>query len=574
MVIDYNPYDEKTYARLRKAIDHNYNKLKSFRNVRKINIDAAKGHYYDTDEADPTIRRDPVNMMDQFVQVLERSFVQSIPKVRVSNRKNPQSAAVFQEVLNRKIVEMDLVNTLRRSVKEAVLGYMGIAYCGIGPSETDPAGESFCDAVSLPEFVIDLAHDEFDQADIVGHRFSRRIIDLIDDPRYDQEMVQQLKGRTSSSSILNDSESKNRFDDEGSIFDWVDLWQIQIKPANLVVIISEETSVSKPLRTEFYDGPDFGPYVFLSFDRVLDEMMPNSRGAMVLDLHSFVNDLYFRIMQKENMAADYYTYEAGSEDDARRMSEARDGDYIHVENNNAVVRRTNPGTNPQALATAIHSMSLFDQSTGNIRKVGGVSSSADTATEARIDSANTSRLIRDMQLQVIQFTKRILQNIAWLEWTHPTRRENIEIKIGENGLAIESPWSPEVRSGDFIEFELEIVPDSMEHRSSRQQLQELMQMIQGVVIPTMQMPSDRPVTINAPALIKKVAELANLPELFEVANFAQDDNFQSQPQPQVSGSSLRIPAEATGGGGGGASPEEQIVQQVLSGAVSAPQEGG
>ncbi len=571
MALNFNPYEPKQFARLRKAVKYNYKELKPFRSVRRLNIEASRGHYYRTKDDPPDVVRDPVNMMDQFVQILVRSFVQSSPRVRVTSRTNRKAAAIFQEHLNITIREIDLVSTLRRSVAEALLGYMGIVYCGIN-TENEPGGEVFADPIPLPDFVVDLAHDEFHQADIMGHRFSRRIGELRDNPLYDQELVAKVKGRRSGTSELDDRQDQSDYnEDEGSLFDWVDIWAIHVQPANLVVYMTDDSTLDAPLRVESYDGPEFGPYPLLGFDRVLDELMPNSRGAMMLDMHDFVNSEYRRIFMKEDQAAEFFTYEGGAEEDARRIRDAMDGQLIQVNNNAAVTRRTKGGTNPQALAIAIHGRQLFDELSGQIRRFGGVSSSADTATEAQIDNANTTRLMRDMQLQVMEFTKRILQNIAWYEWTNPTRVRQVELKVGRNGMAVSEMWTPEIREGDFIEHEIDIVPDSMEHRSSRQQLAELMQAVQTVVIPAMQMPSERPVVLKTPELLKKYSELANLPELAEVVDYAADEAFVTRPP--AGGPAPAAPA-AQVGAGQPPSPDDALVERVFSGAVSNTQEDG
>jgi hypothetical protein len=305
---------------------------------------------------------------------------------------------------------------------------------------------------------------------------------------------------------------------------------------------------------------------------VLDKLMPNSPAALLFDLHDFTNSQYRRIMDRENRQADFWTYEGGAEDDARRIEKARDGDMIKVESNAAVQRRTRPGTNPNSIAAAIHSRSLFDDASGNIRQIGGVSSSADTATEARIDSANVSRMVRDMQLQVVEMTRQIIQIVAWYEWTHPLRTENIEIKIGENGLTVggdgKPNWTPEMREGDFIEHELEIVPDSMEHRSSRQQAEEIMRLMQGAVLPAMQLPSDRPVTFDGVGFVKTIADLLNISEAGKFTNYAQDDNFQSQPA-NIPNAPNAQPQERPSLGNQG-NDDDALVQQLLT----APTQGG
>jgi hypothetical protein len=568
----FDPYDEKDFARLRKSMKKSWKDMRPFRDVRELVTEAARGHYYKSEDDPPNLRRDPVNMLDQYVQILVRSFIQSTPRVRVTSRKFPRFAPVYQEHLQQTLHEIKVVDTLRSCVQEALLGYMGIAYLAMGPSKVDLNGEPFMDPVTLPNFMIDMSKDHFSQTDYMGHRTTQRVNDLKGNKLWDQEELANYKESTAGTSSLEDRKDR-RQRNEGALFDTIDIWAMNVRTDDMVVYVGDGDSFNKPLRAEWYDGPEFGPYVFLAFDNVLDELLPNSRGAMVLDLHEFVNGQYRRIFMKEDQAAEFHTYEGGGEEDARRIRDAMDGEFVRVDNNAGVQRRTKGGTNPQSLGTAIHGRQLFDELTGNIRRTGGVSSTADTATEARLDNVNTSRLIRDMQRQVIDFTRQCYQILAWYVWTQPTRTRRVEIKRGKGGNAIrQALWSPEEREGDFVEYDIDIEPDSFEHRSSRQQLNELMQAIQGVVIPAMQMPSDRPVVLKTPELVEKYSELADLPELAEVTEYAIDES--SVNQPQTSGSALRIPAGATsegrlnGGVRGGRGTDQGVEQALLASALS------
>jgi hypothetical protein len=573
MLLTFDAENPEHYANLTKTVRHNYKAMEGFRRVRRWTTEAARGHLYDTKDNLVNMRREPVNMLDQLLQVLVRSFVQNNPRARVISRTDSKAAQIFQEHLNKAIVEIKLKDTLRACLRESILGFVGIAYCG---AENSDDGASFCDPVSLPDFVVDMGHGTFDRADFMGHRLSMRLGELLDDPLYDQEMVKKLKGRSSTASQLEDSQDRSRRrrdnENEPSLYTWVDIWSIYVKPAGVTVYWSEQSGVDKFLRIAPIDAPEFGPYALLGFDQVEDCPMPNSPGAKMLDMHSFVAGQYGGIFAKEDQAADFYTYEGGSEEDARRIRDAEEGGLYAVQNNNAVKRRTRPGTNPQALGTAVHGRLLFDEMSGNIRRYGGVASNANTATEARIDQSNTSRLIQDMQSQVIDFTKLILQNLAWFEYTHPTRMRLVQRQIGNTGMSVPEWWSPAMREGDFVEHEIDIIPDSMEHRTNGQQLEHLVRAVQGIVVPLMQMPSDRPVILKGPEFLRKYSELDNLPELADVADYAADESFVTRPATS-GGAGGGAPANQSAGtpGGQGGSPDEAIMARMFS-AGGAPQE--
>jgi len=579
---EFDPYNERDFALLKKVVKHNYDEMRGFRKVRRMIVETAQGHYYDCNDNDnPRAVRNPVNLLDQLQKILVRSLVQTNPRCRVVSWTKPRAAAMFQSRLNNLIKEIDLATTLRRCVQESILGYMGTAYTGLAYSERVPGViEPFVDSIPLPDAVVDIGRDEFVRGDLIGHRFTKRIADMEESGLYDPDVLQSISGNRASQELRDEEEDKYGDDEESSLFRWGHIWQILIRPTNQMVFYAEGSSVNKPLRVASYDGPEFGPYSHLYFDRVPGKLMPNSLSAMLLDVADFVNMQYRKIFSAEDRSAEFWTYEGASEDDARRIRDAGDGEMIQVDNNAAVQRRTKGGTNPQALGTAMHGRQLFDEYSGFIRMLGGSGPIAETAAQEKIAFGNVSQVVRDMQLRVIDFTRSILRQLAWYEWTDPERQQMVEFTVGRNGRAERDIWSPEKRDGDFIEFEIDIEPDSMEHRSSRQQLTELMQAVQGVVIPMMQMPSDQPVILKTPDLVRKYAELANLPELQDVADYAADPSYVSNPQ--TGGSALRIPAGATsegrlnGGsrqGQGGGGMHEDAIMAMMSSAGGRNEEG-
>lgn len=569
MAVSFDPYNPETYQKLKKAVKRNYALMKPFREVRRWNKEAARGHYYNTSDESSGINRNPVNLLDQLEQVLVRSFVQSNPSARVTtrNKKNMQRAIAFRESLNRQIGDIGLEQTLRYATMDAILGYIGIVYCTIVPTERDPAGEFFADHVSFDDYVVDITRKKFGLIDFEGHRFSRRKDELLDTGMYDNEIVEKLSGGRNLNSELKDNPSDPDPDGEADLFEHLDIWSVHVKPANMIVYFSESNEAQAPLRVETADAPSFGPYVRLGFDWVLDELLPNSRAAQMLDLAEFVNGQYTRIFIQEDRKAEYYTYEGKDEKDARAVRDAMDGELIQVENNDAVNKRTKGGTSPQSLGTAAHGMQLFDQMSGNIRLLGGVGPVADTATQERLANANVSRLVTDMQISVVKFTRQILQNMAWYDWTNPLRSQQFTAKVGQNGLAVDLDWTPEQRDGDFIEYEIGIEPDSMVYRSGEQQVQALLQGVQ-LAMQIAQLPSERPIVVRGPELLDHYSRMRNVPEMESVVDYASSEAnvFQASGANGRASASQQPQEDGRSRNGGQRTPEDLMIQQAMTGA--------
>lgn len=554
-----NPND---FIRLRESIKHNFGRMESFRNVRKACADAAKGHYYDGDD-DEFDSPDSVNTMDQWLNILVRSFVQDVPRVRVSSKEEPRTARAFEAHLNQVGIELDLGKTFKKIIREALLGYMGIAYVGIEDHPTIPGGASFVDALGLPEYCVDMARDDFSLIDFEAHTYQKRFDEMFGSGFYEDEVLEE--GRTAYN-VLIENKTKKHLDEMNSLYEWVDVWSVHVKPENLIVTMLDLDGFDKPIRVEKFDGPVWAPYIRLGFEDVLDGLIPNCRGAMILDLHEFVNSQYRKIFIKEDQSAEIFTYHGGAEDDARAIRDAADGEMVQVNDNNAVQRRRKGGTNPQSLATAIHARQLFDESSGNVRTAGGLGPVADTARQEALVSQNVGVLIGDMRNTFRAFAQKVYQAIAWYEWTNEERTRQVDVKAGKNGRAYADMWTPKMRQGDFARFTIEIIPESFEFRSSEEQANRIIRAMNNVVIPAMQLPSSRPVTLDTPGFVQKFAELDGIDnELSEFVNYSED---------AVAGTSV-----SQGSSNSGAPPaqtqnqqgpqvEQQILERVLAGAVN------
>lgn len=558
----FDPNNEKDFKRLRDSVKHNYERMECFRDVREACVDAARGHYYDCEETKQEFDRpNSINSMDQWHNNLVRSFVQDTPRVRVTNKDDPRVAQIFQQHLNQVGVEIDIAETFKNCIRESLLGYLGTAYVGIADDPDVPDGASFVDSIGLPDRVLDMARNTFGEGDFEGHRYERRIDELRDSGMYNLSKIDDIELKHTA--WLQTQHDEKHLDDMHSVYEWITLWRIHVKPSNLIVTFADVEGVESPLRVASFDGPTWGSYIRLGFDNVLDGLLPNSRGAMILDIHNFINMQYQRIFIKEDQSAEIFTYHGGAEDDANAIREAADGEMVQVNDNSAVQRRRKGGTNPQALGTAIHARQLFDDQSGHVRQMGPI---ADTARAESLIQQNISRLVKDMQNTFRAFAQKVYQSIAWYEWTNPARSRKVEIKRGKNGKALEDMWSPEIRQGDFARFEIKIVPESFEFRSSEEQAARVMRAMQGVVIPAMQLPSRKPVVLDSPGFVKRYAELEGIDD--ELSQFV---DFSETAVPNAGGQA-RIPAGATVGGpqNGGLrpAPQEDLEQRVLAQAMS------
>jgi hypothetical protein len=421
-------------------------------------------------------------------------------------------------------------------------------------------GKPFMDAVLLDDFVWDMQAVRVDQADFTGHRVMRRMEYLIDNPLYDQKVVQSLAQRGMSSSSTDEDDGQDRRDDD-ALYRRVDIWQIYLPQSGLIVWLSDEEK-QKALRWAPWNGPEKGPYRYLWFDKVPGKIMPNSRAAQLLDSHDFVNRIYRDIYTQTRREKEVWAYDGGHEDSAERLRKASHGEFIRADMT-ALQRVHVGGTNPQKLGVAIHGRQMFDELSANIRSLGGVGPIADTLGQERIAQSSASRMVKDMQGSVVDFTQELFQDISWYLWTETLRPTRVRRPVTEFD-SVDDVWPPEILEGDFIEHEIDIEPDSLTYKTSEEQFRALLEIVQTLVIPGMQLPSSRPPVLRLDKLLDMAARRRNIPELTEVVEYASDDTLFTPGKPVSATGPTGVLNEADGRTRPQVNPEEQLVQSLIN----------
>lgn len=580
----FNPRDPKSVGRLRKSITYARLKMEPFRDVRDQSIREMTGPNYGS--SSDTLDKTPVNMMEMMVGVLTRSIAANNPQVMVSSFERDLfiQAGVFEDRINKTVKEMRLVNSLRSALKESIVSPMGVVRLGISPDyeveidgEFHDVGQPFADPVTLDNFVLDMHADSIEQADFVGHRYTRPLEYLQSSSLYDQSVV-----KTISASVLRgigpDGKPRDRSLGQGSegytqpLYDYVELWDIYL-PAENIIVTMTDSSMDDVLRVVTHDGPEGSPYRYLMYDEVPGQIMPLAPSALMLDLHDFVNRVYRKIFRQAERQKEVPIYQGGAEDDSRRVVDAGDGEMTRVDDINAISRIKFGGADPQSIAIAIHARQLFSRMGGNLETLGGLAPQADTASQENLLNENASKKVQYMQKRFLAFTKEIVEAIAWYEWTDPIREEVVARQISGTDYFVDELWSPETREGDFVQYDIDIQPFSMQHTSPGSQLKLLMQVWQNVVIPGVQL--DPSVTPKLTGMLEAIAELGNLPQVRQIAEYS-DASQATKPQDEDSSDRIPQPSRQFQFGGtprsrqpaGGVDEDQKLMQQMLSGVGS------
>lgn len=515
----FDPQNRKDLEKLQRAVSYSRKKMEPFVKNRQMILDELAGPVHVKRTMSPS-KRMPRNKMDQMVTTLVNALVDEYPVTRVTNVGNPRLAQSYKAMLDRAARESRLVDTLQDAVQDAVLR-MGVVKVGTwSPNPADKEddlhdpGMPYADAVGLDSFVIDMRPESLHLIDFAGNTYARRLEYLKNSPYYDQDVVRKLTPN------MTPGIKKDIY--QSPLHDWVDLIDIWLPLQRVIITMADDPNGPiELLRPPVpYDGPEQGPYHFLSFKRVRGQVMPASLADILFDSHDFVTRGYRRIYRQADRQAEFYTYTGEAEEDAERFKRAYDGEFVRVDTPNGVQRQIKGGVNPQTIAVAIHADQTFDNDAGNLKMLQGVSTGASTLGEARILAQNLSASVKMMRNRVYDFTAGILRHWAWYIWTDPMRQEKVT-RTTTNGFVVQDQWSPEIVEGDFLDNEIDIEPGSLQSRSNEQQLLALVESAR-LIREMMQLPASRPMTFDHAYFTELLATLGNQPELTGLIKFAAD----------------------------------------------------
>jgi hypothetical protein len=269
------------------------------------------------------------------------------------------------------------------------------------------------------------------------------------------------------------------------------------------------------------------------------------------------------------------TYRGAAEKDAERVVEAVDGQMTRVDDVEGVKVHRFGGADQVGMAAGIHAKDVFNDLMGNLSLLGGLGPQSGTLGQDELLNANASKKIADMQDRFVGFTKGVVQALAWYEWTEPLRERQLTKSVPGTDISVSVLWAPETREGDFVEYDLDIEPYSMQHTSPGTRLNTLLNVFQTVIVPSLPMLQQQGGNLNMQELLALISEYTNIPELRNIVQFQglmEEDQVamagSATPELRQSPSTTRTNVRVNRPGATTSGKDEALMQRLLSGAGS------
>jgi len=508
-----------------------------------------------------------VNLLSSYVQIIGRDLVPKNPRMMLSTFDMAAKPAVKQMEAwgNKEVVRMELEDTLREAVTDALFG-MGVVKVSIADPATAAlkgwglrAGHAFISCIDLDDLVYDTdAHREADMG-YVGHRL-RVPLDVVKDSKFYSKARNELRP---AEMLRYNEDGEERISELGrsSITGWdrhedmVELWEVYCPRYRQVITLAGEhgggmpSGEKEPLRVQDWVGPETGPYSFLKYLIVPGSSMGKGPIMDLLELHLAANTLYRKVRDMAERIKEIYAVGSGAVEDAKRIVDTADGGCTQVSRVEAIqqVLYGGSGIGPvQAVAMLFKDM--FNTAGGNLELLSGAGPQSKTAAQDKMLNANAGAGLADMQARTINFVSKVMRKLLWFWWhdplsvyqvTHPypempERYETVHIYPAAHpdpaALSRRGPM-PEVM----------VDPYSMQHDTPQGRLQSINDIVQKTYIPLAQVAMAQGVVFDFNAYLQLVAHLSNNPEIASILT------VQPPPEGTMAGG---------GGGPGGGMPQE------------------
>lgn len=320
-----------------------------------------------------------------------------------------------------------------------------------------------------------------------------------------------------------------------SIRDFTTFIDIYLYDENVTITIMPEGNKAKILRTIEEDGPDISPYDYLGYKFFPNCPTPIPPAWFWHDLDVSLNIVAKTSREQAEAQKDILFVSPSNKGLKDKVTNAKNMDVITanspVENVNVV---SLGGMNQAALPWMQFVESGFTKAGGTSEIMSGSGADSPTLGQEKMQFANASRIVNNMNTRYHIFMTSILKKLAWKVWTDPTVYIPIIKTIPGIG-EYEQTFSQADKVGDFYDFVFDVVPYSTQRMSPEMKYQRLMQFATQWVLPTMQMAEAQGAQFNIPEATKTMADylgLTTFNQLYVTAvQKPQDQDPQLPPQP-------------------------------------------
>jgi len=529
----FNPKNKDDIYQLSKAVGYSYDTLKVFRDNRLALMKEYVGANYSDEGSSDKV---PINLLELAMNIYLQKLVAKDPAVSITtdHRKLKEICNRFELAGNHLIKEIKLGKTLETVVSAAMFS-KGIVKIGLNSSKvevggiTHDSGQAFVDSVSLDDWVEDMTASENENGQYEGN-YWYPTIDEAEELFPNEEFTPQTEDTNKLDKDHNISEGSITQREE--FRPTVKLIDIFLKKQNLILqcVASDDPKdpIDRVLKVIEWKGPENGPYRKLGFAGLEGNTIPLAPAMHWLDMHELTNNLFRKLGRQATRQKTVTGVRPGGQQDGNRVLEASDGEMIAMDDPKNVMDYNSGGIKQETLAFMMVVKDLFSYMAGNLDMLGGLGPQSETLGQDQLLSVSASMRVQKMQKEVTEFTSDVLQDLMWYLWYDPNpKQKDVVRKLpGFESIALTIPFNPKDREGDYLEYNINMEPYSMQHQTPESKVQGLRTVFAEIIQPMIPLMAEQGITLDIEGFLKKLAKLTNLSELNDIVRYSSPNHEQ------------------------------------------------
>lgn len=484
---------EEELGRLRAAIESSERKFQKFRDHGRDALQQYFGSRYGDQGTEETV---PINMMYFTTEVFVASLAAGTPQALVSAeaRSMHNSAYDTELALNYVARHLKLGHIINETVFNALYYAIGIVKNGCATSSRKmirgfhpETGQPYSEVVHPDEFIPDMEARSWRDVEFMANRYRIPLDDARNNPTFDAKLRKELKPKPISHRQETGEMKASDFSRGGT---WeseefeenVELLDVYLPRRNLLLTIPTEGEFI-PLREQRWSGPDGGPFRVLMLSRPSGQLIPVAKAWSWLDLHLLINDLYCKAAEQALNQKTIGVSGSGTARDGRKFYNAKDGDWITVDDPRGVTQATFGGADNGTVLMAMQAKQLFNSLFGNPEVLAGVGPQSDTFGQDNLISGAATRMVDRMGEHVLELAEVIMQDMAYYVTTDPLISLPLEKTVPETHLSVPFAYTADRTIGRLIDYTIRVEPYSLQRLTPQQRLRILNDVVMNVILP-------------------------------------------------------------------------------------------
>ena len=443
----------------------------------------------------------------------------------------------YEVNVNKVIENINLKAVLAECVLDAffLLGAAKVRMADAGLKEIEPnlwldPGKPWVDRISFSDLILDMPAKSLRSMRFYGDRYRAPFEAVQGRDDFDEKVLKKL----SPSSKQNQNADSDRADqialgnsvDDDELEPMCWLMDIFLPRERLLVTFSADNDALAPLKVVEWDGSAMGPYKFLTFGYVPDNVMPSTPAEQLVLLDRLMNRLYRKLAQQANRQKNFVLGEKGDEKDLLIVKQAADGEYVVVKNPKSATPVSFPGPDANLNAFFLAAGEIYNVQAGNERALGGLGTEAETATQEQMLARGAGGRVGWMKGAVNEFASEIGREIGNLMWEDPSLTISSTMEVENTDYRVDSSWKPGDRKGLKDHYDFRVEPNSMAFRPPEMK----QQIIDGFCERYVNLlPAIQAGAFDGQEYARIYAENNNCPEVLRVAKQMRDEMTAGDP---------------------------------------------